>query len=60
MATFDIPTLEAYLEAITRLLSSEEVQDLVLRVLPQDQLPLNYLHQLIDDDRTTAAVQYLV
>ena len=51
---FNLPTLEAHLEAI-RLLSSasEEVQDLALRVLPLDRLPLNYLHQL-GDDRTTA------
>ena len=49
LATFDVPTLEAHLEAITRLLSSEEVQDLALRVLPLDRLPLDYLHQLGDD-----------
>ena len=56
IATFDVPTLEAHLEAI-KLLSSEEVQDLALRVLPLDRLPLNYLHQLelgdASDDRTT-------
>ena len=46
-------TLDAHLEAI-RLLSSEEVQNLALQVLPLDQLPLNYLHQPGDDDRTTA------
>ena len=53
MATFDVPTLEAHLEAI-RLLSSEEVQDLAAQVLPLDQLPLGYLHQLGNDDQTTA------
>ena len=53
MATFDVPTLEARLEAI-RLLSSEEVQDLAAQVLPLDRLPLGYLHQLGNDDRTTA------
>ena len=53
MATFDVPMLEACLEAI-RLLSSGEVQDLAVQVLPLDQLPLDYLHQLGDDDRTTA------
>ena len=53
MATFDVPMLEACLEAI-RLLSSEEVQDLAVQVLPLDRLPLDYLHQLVDDDRTTA------
>ena len=45
------------LEAI-RVLSFEEVQlevhDLALLVLPLDRLPLDYLHQLCDDDRTTA------
>ena len=35
MATFDVPTLEARLEAI-RLLSSEEVQDLALQILHRD------------------------
>ena len=39
MATFDVPMLEAGLEAI-RLLSSKEVQDLAVQVLPLDQLPL--------------------
>jgi hypothetical protein len=48
MATFDAPTLEARLEAI-RLLSSEEVQDLALQILPLGRLPLDYLHQLGDD-----------
>ena len=52
-STFDVSTLEAHLEAI-RLLSSEEVQDLALRVLPLDRLPLEYLYQLGDDDWTTA------
>ena len=50
MATFDVPTLEARLEAI-RLLSSEEVQDPAVQVLPLDRLPLGYFH---DHDRTTA------
>ena len=45
MATFDVPMLEAHLEAI-RLLSSEEVQVLAVQVLPLDRLPLGYLHQV--------------
>jgi hypothetical protein len=48
-----LPTLEARLEAI-RVLSYEEVQDLAVQIRPLDQLPLDYLHQLGDDDRTTA------
>jgi hypothetical protein len=52
MATFNVSTLDTHLEAI-RQLSSEEVLDFGVHVLPLDQLPLDYLQQLDDDDQTT-------
>jgi hypothetical protein len=51
--SFDVSTLEQHLNEI-RLLPPEEVQELLVNVIPQAKLPMEYLNRLETGDRTAA------